>query len=285
MSNGMQIMSDVNKTRHAIFDVSSRGSLVGVVPTMGALHAGHVSLVELAKSECDFVATSIFVNPTQFGPNEDLSKYPRTLESDVQLLKQAGCDLIYTPTPETMYRKGFSTFVEPPKVGQLWEGACRPGHFRGVATVVLKLFQVLPGNRAYFGLKDYQQVRVIEEMVRDLDIPMDIVRCPTIREPDGLAMSSRNRYLSPEERIRALGLWNALQAASKLIVAGNRDASEIELAMHQPLQQVDAAIDYCKLVDADSLEWREKLNRRSVAIIAARIGSTRLIDNQVFEDL
>ncbi len=220
MSKGMQVVPDGSAARQAIFEASTKGCLVGIVPTMGALHAGHVSLVERAKNECDFVATSIFVNPTQFGPHEDLTKYPRTLEDDLKLLKQAGCDLVFTPAADSIYRKGFSTYIDPPNVSRLWEGECRPGHFRGVATIVLKLFQLLPGNRAYFGLKDYQQVRVIEEMVRDLDVPIDIVRCETVRESDGLAMSSRNRYLDANERKRALGLSKALQVATKLIASG-----------------------------------------------------------------
>lgn len=247
---------------------------------MGALHAGHLSLVERAKRDCDLAVATIFVNPTQFGPNEDFSKYPRTLERDLEQLDKAGCDYVFVPSSEQIYAPGHSTFIEPPSVASRWEGAIRPGHFRGVATVVLKLFMMAPAHVAFFGRKDYQQVAVIRAMVEDLNIPIRIEVCETIRESDGLAMSSRNRYLSPAERTRALGLWRALQRAQESVHQGERNVDTIESAMQQVLLEAPVdSIDYARIVDANTMEPLQQIEDVAVAIIAARLGSTRLIDN------
>ena len=196
---------------------------VGLVPTMGALHDGHLSLVTRAKQDCDVAVATIFVNPTQFGPNEDFSKYPRTLESDLEKLAAVGCDYVFVPAADEIYRPGHSTYVDPPSVASQWEGAIRPGHFRGVTTIVLKLFMMVPAHIAFFGRKDYQQVAVIKGMVDDLNLPIRIETCDTIRESDGLAMSSRNRYLTSDERQRALSLSRALNTAKEMISHGERD--------------------------------------------------------------
>ncbi len=256
------------------------GKRVGLVPTMGALHEGHVSLVRQAKSVCDRAVATIFVNPTQFGPKEDLSKYPRTLNEDLEKLDQAGCDYVFTPAELQMYGEGHSTYVEPPQVASRWEGEIRPGHFRGVCTIVLKLFQMIPADIAYLGRKDYQQLAVIRAMVRDLNIPVCIEACETIREPDGLAMSSRNRYLSHEQRHRALGLIRALRIAERLVERGERDVQAVESAMRQELLAAPVdSIDYAAIVDPVTLEPIAEIESSVVAIIAARLGSTRLIDN------
>lgn len=203
----------VVRLSHEIFSqlkfARESGKRVGLIPTMGALHEGHLSLVRRAKEICDLVAVTIFVNPTQFAPSEDLAKYPRTLDADLEKLLSVGTDFVFTPESSTIYPPGFSTYVEAPAVAAPLEGAFRPGHFRGVATIVLKLFNLVPADIAFFGSKDYQQLAVIRTMVHDLDVPIRIEGCPTIRESDGLAMSSRNRYLNGEERSRALGLWQA----------------------------------------------------------------------------
>jgi pantoate--beta-alanine ligase len=275
------------KVIHDLFEVYAQldferrqGNRLGLVPTMGALHEGHLSLVRAAKKECDLAVATIFVNPTQFGPNEDLDKYPRSLESDLTKLRSEHCDYVFVPAAETVYRTGHSTFIEPPAVANRWEGTIRPGHFRGVSTIVLKLFQLIPAQVAYFGRKDYQQVAVIRAMVEDLNVPIRIETCPTIRESDGLAMSSRNRYLSSQDRIRALGLWNSLSAAQQLIESGCRSIQELESVMADTLRSAPVdSIDYAVVVEPDTMEPLQQLDRTAVAIVAARVGSTRLIDN------
>jgi pantoate--beta-alanine ligase len=253
---------------------------VGLVPTMGALHDGHLSLVTRAKQDCDVAVATIFVNPTQFGPNEDFSKYPRTLETDLEKLATVGCDYVFVPAADEIYRPGHSTYVDPPHVASQWEGAIRPGHFRGVTTIVLKLFMMVPAHIAYFGRKDYQQVAVIKGMVDDLNMPIRIETCDTIRESDGLAMSSRNRYLSADERQRALSLSRALNTAKEMILHGERDVSTIEAAMAELLLAAPVdKIDYAKIVHADTLEPLSQIESPAVAILAARLGTTRLIDN------
>lgn len=279
----MKVLASSPETYAFLDALRSQGKRIGVVPTMGALHEGHLSLVRQAKRECDIAVATIFVNPTQFGPNEDFQKYPRTLERDLELLRNAGCDLVFTPTNDQMYPPGHSTYVTPPKVAEDWEGKIRPGHFRGVATIVLKLFQIIPAHVGYFGRKDYQQVAVIRAMVRDLNVPVKIEACPTIREPDGLAMSSRNRYLSSQERTRALGLSRALRAAESLIAQGCVNTNEIEASMKSELlsSPVDS-IDYAAIVHPDTLERIDTIDGPVVGIIAARLGTTRLIDNATF---
>jgi pantoate--beta-alanine ligase len=249
---------------------------------MGALHQGHFTLVERSHRECQRTVATIFVNPTQFAPTEDLSRYPRTLEADLSGLQKLGVDLVFTPTPELLYPSGFSTYVEPPDSAQPLEGVCRPGHFRGVTTVVLKLFQILPASVAYFGQKDYQQLAVIQRMVEDLNIAIRIQGCDTVREVDGLAMSSRNRYLSPEERQRALCLSAALAEAKRLVDVGERQVPVIENSMSHLLRQAGAdRIDYARIVDAKNLADIQVIDRPAVALIAVMIGKTRLIDNML----
>jgi pantoate--beta-alanine ligase len=248
---------------------------------MGALHAGHLSLVERSVAECDVTVVTIFVNPAQFGPHEDFARYPRDLEADLALLTGRGVDFVFAPEAEAIYPPGFSTRLEVGGVSERWEGAVRPGHFAGVATVVLKLFQIAPAHVAYFGQKDYQQTCVVRKMVADLNLPIEIVVCPTVRESDGLAMSSRNAYLSPEERLRAVALSQSLKLAEEMIERGRQDVNEIVAAMRHVLEHADARIDYATLIDPDTLEELDEIRPPLVALVAARIGNTRLIDNLV----
>jgi len=252
----------------------------GLVPTMGYLHAGHLSLVERARAENEWVAVSIFVNPTQFGPNEDYASYPRDLERDLALLHEAGVDLVWTPTPEEQYPPGYQTYVEVEGVTRRLEGAARPGHFRGVATIVAKLFNVLQPDRAYFGQKDAQQVVVIRRMTRDLDFPVEIVVCSTLREPDGLAMSSRNVYLTPEQRAAAPVLYGALSAAAAAWAAGERDGEALRVVMQSILDaEPSARTEYISAADPDTLEELNGPAERALISLAVRIGRARLIDN------
>jgi pantoate--beta-alanine ligase len=256
------------------------GKRIGVVPTMGALHDGHLSLIRASNDDCDFTVVTIFVNPTQFGPHEDFERYPRTLDRDIELLASCRVDLVFAPTNQEMYPAGFSTYVEPPKVADPLEGQCRPGHFRGVATVVLKLFNSVPADVAYFGQKDYQQSLVIRKMVEDLNVPVSIRVCPTVREPDGLAMSSRNAYLSPVQRQQALALSGSLNLAAEMIRQGQRDASLIESKMRQALAVAGIdRIDYVAIADLQTLDGVHTIDGPVVALIAAYVGQTRLIDN------
>jgi pantoate--beta-alanine ligase len=260
---------------------SLRGS-VGLVPTMGALHQGHLSLVRRARAECDHVAASLFVNPTQFGPREDLSRYPRDLPRDRRLLEETGCDLLFAPSPAEMYPEGFDTRVEPGAVAAPLEGERRPGHFAGVATVVLKLFHVFEPTRAYFGQKDAQQLAVIRKMAKDLDVNVELVACDTVREPDGLALSSRNAYLSPEERAAAPVVYHALEAARKRFDAGERDAASLREAMLEVLAAEPLAKpDYVSVADPLTLRELERAEEGALVSLAVRFGGTRLIDNVV----
>jgi pantoate--beta-alanine ligase len=262
----------------------SENKIVGLVPTMGALHAGHMALVERAKRECSQVVTSIFLNPAQFGPKEDLSKYPRTFDADAQKLEDAGVDAIFYPQPADIYPLGFRTYVNVDGLSDRLEGRSRPGHFRGVATVVLKLFEIVQPDYSYFGRKDAQQVRIISQMVRDLNLNTEIVVCPIVREDDGLALSSRNVYLTPEERKAALVLHRALTAARDELATGTRDA----LTLQSTLQKIFsaepiAALDYAEVVDADTFEPVVRVARPTYILLAAKIGKTRLIDNLYLE--
>jgi pantoate--beta-alanine ligase len=274
------VVTTITEIRSLVQATKGAGKRVGLVPTMGALHAGHLSLVEAANRECGFTVVTIFVNPAQFGPREDFARYPRALEADLEKLASVRVDAVFAPNNEEMYPPGFSTCVEPPDVARLWEGTCRPGHFRGVTTIVLKLFNAVPADAAYFGHKDYQQSAVIRRMVQDLNVPIEIRVMPTVREPDGLAMSSRNVYLSPEERRRALSLSQALKLAEQLALDGERDAAFIRRRMHEKLQSggVDR-IDYATIVDPETLIELEQLDGPAIALIAAHVGKTRLIDN------
>ena len=256
------------------------GRSVGLVPTMGALHEGHLSLVRQSKKECDRAVVTIFVNPTQFGEGEDFDQYPRTLHADVEQLAREGVDYVFAPAADAVYRSEHSTFVEPPAAALPLEGQCRPGHFRGVATIVLKLFQMIPADIAFFGQKDYQQSLVIRRMARDLNVPIDIRVCATVREPDGLAMSSRNAYLSHGERTQALAISRALQTARQLRDAGETLASAILPAMRTILDEAGIdRIDYIALADPETLQDRTRLDQPTIALIAAHVGQTRLIDN------
>jgi len=255
---------------------------VGFVPTMGYLHDGHLSLVRRAKEECASVVASIFVNPTQFGPGEDLSKYPRNLARDLRLLESVGVDLVWTPTPEVMYLSGFQTWVTVDELTMGLEGAMRPGHFRGVTTVVTKLFNAVQPHKAYFGQKDAQQAAVIRRMAKDLDFPVEIVVCPTVREADGLAMSSRNAYLDAEERQAARVLFRALSAAKTTFEEGERDAEELrqivrETVASEPL----ATLQYVSCADYVTLQELERVERKALLSMAVFMGKTRLIDNFV----
>jgi pantoate--beta-alanine ligase len=255
---------------------------VGLVPTMGALHAGHLSLVERGRSENDHVAASVFVNPTQFAPHEDLSRYPRDLDRDRALLADAGVDLLFAPPPDEMYPAGFSTAVEIAGPALGLEGERRPGHFRGVATVVLKLLNGIGPDRAYFGQKDAQQLAVVRRMARDLDLPVAIVGCATVREPDGLALSSRNVYLGPEDRKAAPVLYRALTRVTSLWAAGERDAATLRRAMEEVLAlEPRARVDYAALVDPETFEAKDGRCEQALAALAVFFGSTRLIDNVV----
>ena len=276
----MKVIHDLNEIYAQIDFVRRDAKRIGVVPTMGALHAGHLSLVRRAKQDCEVAVATIFINPTQFGYNEDLAKYPRALDSDLALLREQGCDFVFVPPSDRIYSSGHSTFVEPPSVARRWEGELRPGHFRGVATIVLKLFQLIPAHVAYFGRKDYQQVAVIRAMVDDLNVPILVEACETVREPDGLAMSSRNRYLSREDRVRAVGLWRALCLAQRRLDAGENTSASLEAAMRVELETAPVdRIDYVAIVHPGTMEPVDVVDESAVAIIAASVGSTRLIDN------
>jgi pantoate--beta-alanine ligase len=271
-----------DELRRQVLAWRAAGESVGLVPTMGALHAGHLSLVARSVEECRRTVVTIFVNPTQFGPNEDFARYPRQLDRDLELLAAANADLVFVPPADEMYRAGHATLVEVEGISQRWEGAIRPGHFRGVATIVLKLFNLAPADRAYFGQKDYQQSVVIRRMVADLNLPIEIRVLPTIRDPDGLALSSRNAYLSADERTRALALSRSLRRAVELIAGGQRDAKLISGAMRRILESIPGLnLDYATLVDPDNLEEVSRVTGPVVAIVAAKIGRTRLIDNEI----
>jgi pantoate--beta-alanine ligase len=281
MTVSMQVVTTLAELRTARKGLV--GSL-GLVPTMGALHAGHLSLVRRAKKECTHVAVSIFVNPTQFGPKEDLSKYPRDLPRDLALLEAEGVDLVWTPTPADVYPPNFQTWVEVEGLTLPLEGAVRPGHFRGVTTVVAKLFNAFQAEKAFFGQKDAQQAAVIRRMALDLNFPTEIIICPTLREADGLAMSSRNVYLNPEERRAATTLYRALTTAQSAHAQGERSANALrqivaDIFASEPLTQ----LQYFSCADYESLQEVEEINGKTLLSLAAFLGKTRLIDNVVLE--
>ncbi len=276
----MRVLTTIAETRAACAHVRAAGQSLGLVPTMGALHPGHLSLVQAAQAGCDVVAVSIFVNPTQFGPKEDFAAYPRTFDEDCRFLQAAGVTIVFAPTVQEMYPPGASTFVDVEGVSGRLDGASRPGHFRGVATVVTKLLHIIGPDRAYFGQKDAAQVAVLRKMARDLCFPVRLEVCPTVRESDGLAMSSRNRYMTPAERTQALVLSRALLAATALAKRGEHDAGKLlgeaaRVLMTEPQVQ----LDYLRLVDPDTLEDLERARPGALLAVAARVGATRLIDN------
>ncbi len=276
------VVSTEGPLRQAAAEARRAGKTVGLVPTMGSLHAGHVALIDAARAADGFVVVSIFVNPTQFGPKEDLSRYPRPLARDLELCAAGGVDLVFTPDAATMYPPTFRTFVEVKELSDILEGASRPGHFRGVATVVLKLFNLVQPDRAYFGQKDAQQVRIIQQMVRDLNVPVEVVVRPTVREPDGLALGSRNQYLDADQRREAAALNEALEAAEAKIRAGERDPTVIEHAMaHRIAEARGTVLDYAAAVDAETLKPLTTLRGTILLALAVRFGATRLIDNRI----
>lgn len=275
----VQPVSDPAAMRREVLAARAAGRRVGFVPTMGALHAGHLALVDRAAAECDDVAVSIFVNPTQFGPDEDFDRYPRTLAADMTALAGRRVRWVLAPPVESIYPPGSATRIEVAGPALGFEGALRPGHFSGVATVVHRLFQAVPADAAYFGAKDWQQTLVVKRMVRDLDVPIEIVVCPTVREPDGLAMSSRNAYLSPGDRLRAAALSESLNLAATAWALGE-PASAIAATMRSRLEAAGVAVDYAAVVDADSLGAAAD-SRPAVALVAGRLGTTRLIDNRL----
>ena len=279
-----KVVTDVDELREALHAVRRQGKRIGFVPTMGALHDGHLSLVRASNEECDCTVVSIYVNPSQFGPSEDYGQYPRTLEADLDALAEYRVPLVFLPSNEVVYPGAYATWVEVGSVADPLEGACRPGHFRGVATIVLKLFNMVGPDVAYFGQKDYQQALVIKRMAEDLNLPVAIRVCPIIREPDGLAMSSRNAYLSPDARQRALVLWKSLSLAGELVEQGERNAAAIAEKMRELILSArDAKIDYVALVDPETLEPVSRIQGRTLAAVAVRIDNTRLIDNRLLE--
>ncbi len=279
-----KVVSSPRDLRQTLDAVRREGRKIGLVPTMGALHEGHLSLVGASGDECDYTVVSIYVNPSQFGPGEDFAKYPRTTEADLDALARYGVPLVFAPSTADVYPSGYATWVEVGSVAGPLEGACRPGHFRGVATIVLKLFNMVGAHVAYFGQKDYQQALVIRRMAEDLNVPVAIRVCPIIRDPDGLAMSSRNAYLSPDARRRALVLWKSLCRARDLVEQGERDTSKIAGQMRQLILSTEGAeIDYVALVDPETLAPVETVQGRTLAALAVRIDQTRLIDNDLLE--
>jgi len=280
----MKIARHIQEVRRAVREARAQGKTVGLVPTMGALHEGHLSLMRAARKETGFVVASIFVNPTQFGPNEDFNRYPRAMDADARLCEGVGVDLIFAPDGRAMYPEGFVTYVVQ---GKLTDGLCgphRPGHFRGVTTVVTKLFNIVQPDVAYFGQKDYQQAAMIRRMVRDLDMPIEVRVMPTVREGDGLAMSSRNRYLSPAERERALCLSRALTEAKKLADAGERSTAALLDAMNRIVRPAVDKVDYISIVHSETLRAVSDISQGAVAALAIWIGKTRLIDNMILKE-
>lgn len=276
----MQNVTTISEVRQILREVRQSGKTIGCVPTMGALHEGHLSLIEAAVEQSDFVVVTIFVNPTQFAPHEDLSKYPRPLEWDLKLCEEAGASLVFNPSAEEMYGKDSQISVTVGSLADCWEGASRPGHFDGVATVVTKLFNVVQPDLAFFGAKDYQQQSIIRAMCRDLDIPVKIVTCPTIREESGLALSSRNVYLSDQEREIAVHISQSLLRAKERYPDVEWSLKQLRKTLRQELNETGGLeLDYATIVDPTTLEEVSEKQDTMVAIIAARVGTTRLIDN------
>lgn len=280
----MNIITDIAAMQQTASRLRREGKTIGVVPTMGYFHEGHLSLMRRARAECEVVIVTLFVNPAQFAPHEDFASYPRDFERDCQLAEAEGVDILFAPTAEAMYPDGYETFVTVENLTQPLCGASRPGHFRGVTTVVAKLFNITQPHRAYFGLKDYQQCKVIQKMVRDLNFDITIVPCPIVREPDGLAMSSRNAYLSPAERQAALALHRALRHAEQMVKAGERDARVVRDAVQAMIAAEPLAwIDYVEVVDAETLQPVEQIQQNTLVALAVKIGRARLIDNTVID--
>ncbi len=280
----METVKDPNVMREKIQKARAESRVVGFVPTMGFFHEGHLQLMRRARSECDIVVVSLFVNPTQFGAGEDFEDYPRDFERDKQMAEKEGVDFLFAPEVEDMYPEGFSTFVEVEGLSKIMCGKYRPGHFRGVATVVTKLFNIVPAHKAYFGQKDAQQLAIIRRMVTDLNIPIEIVGVVTVREPDGLAMSSRNIYLTPEERKAATILYRALKTAVEMIEKGEKDASIIREEMKKLISEEPlVSLEYIEICDNIYLKPLQALSGKVLIALAARVGKARLIDNMLFD--
>jgi pantoate--beta-alanine ligase len=274
------IVDRIESVRQEVAQARLAGRTIGFIPTMGALHAGHAALIQTARKECGYVVVSIFVNPTQFGPNEDYARYPRTIEADRRLCAEQGTDLIFAPSVEEMYPPPYRTFVEVTELDQVLCGASRPLHFRGVCTVVLKLLNIVQPDVVYFGEKDYQQARIIRQMIRDLDIPVRMHVIPTVREADGLAYSSRNSYLTASQRQVAPRIYQALLELRQRVQQGEREVVRLESALREALSAIpEARVDYARIVDADSLQPLEQIDRPALAAVAVFLGTTRLIDN------
>ncbi|HWT33246.1 MAG TPA: pantoate--beta-alanine ligase [Microbacterium sp.] len=279
----MRILRTVAEVRAAVTEARTAGRTVGLVPTMGALHEGHLSLIRRARAESGFVVMSLFVNPTQFGPNEDLAAYPRDEAKDAAAAESAGADVVFAPSVDEIYPHGFATSIHVSGVAEVLDGAARPGHFDGVATVVTKLFQIVAPDAAYFGQKDAQQVLVVRRLVRDLDLPVRIVACPIVREPDGLAMSSRNVYLDPAARRQASALNRALETADAALKGGLTDAPGILAAARAVLAEAGIEPEYLELRSPDDLHELDAVPDAALLLVAARVGAARLIDNRILE--
>lgn len=276
----MQQIETIAEMKSACRATARAGKSLGLVPTMGALHEGHLSLVRASKSQCDLTAVSIFVNPLQFGPTEDLDNYPRTLERDTALLRELGVDSVFIPQVQEMYRPGAQTYVDVSDLSSKLDGGSRPGHFRGVSTVVCKLFEIVRPDRAFFGQKDAAQIALLRKMVRDLDMDVEIVVCPIVREPDGLAMSSRNAYLNAEQRQQALVLSRSLLEVKAAVEAGERDVGMLaEIGRRVIASEPRAKLDYLAIVDPDTLDPIDKVSQGTLIAVAVWLGTTRLIDN------
>ena len=280
----MEVAKTIESIRDLVKAARGGGKKIGLVPTMGALHVGHVSLIEAAGNDCDFVVVSIFVNPTQFGPGEDFEKYPRPLEADLKICRKAGVDAVFAPAPEVMYPGENLTWVTVEKLTEPLCGRSRPGHFRGVTTVCAKLFNIVGPDVAYFGQKDAQQAITIKRMVHDLNMPLEIVVCPTVREPSGLAVSSRNQYLSAQQKKDAAQIYKSLQECRRMIDAGVTGTQQITARVREILEQVPSIeIEYVSIVDTETLESVEHIAGKILVAVAVRLGSTRLIDNNLVD--
>ena len=278
-----ELITEKSVMQAAIKKIRSAGQTIGLVPTMGALHAGHLSLVEESITRCDVTVVTIFVNPLQFNKKNDLTDYPRDLASDVSMLSQLSVEYIFAPTPGQIYPRGHCISIDVGPLGHMLEGRFRPGHFAGVATILLKLFHLIPSDIAFFGTKDYQQLKVVERVVEDSDLPIQIIGCSTIREEDGLAMSSRNRLLTAADRLQAKCVYESFQQAQSMVTAGERKSEEIIRKMRQHIHHANGKIDYVALVDPSTLQPQQHITENILGLIAVRIGSIRLIDNWLIQ--
>ena len=284
MPQQILVVNIVDSLREKIAQLRSEGKTIGIVPTMGALHEGHLSLAKFSVERCDFTVATIFVNPTQFAPGEDLDKYPRTLNTDVEMLGDVGVDCVFVPASSDVYPNGYSTAISPPELASVLEGEFRPTHFGGVCTIVLKLFNMVQPDVAFFGQKDFQQAAVLRRMVVDLNVPVEIVVCPIVRDQDGLALSSRNRYLDSEQREIALSLNRTLEFVENEMKSGESDGYSLLTEMRQML--IDAgvtSVDYVAICNPDTLQVMNDVTKPTVVLIAAYVGETRLIDNRLIE--